>query len=239
VYEIYKAGQDPYWVEGLDLLSQIGLTLAVVPHYDDSSGGENYDSRFCYMGAKRFDALQACLSSEVSILGIDAYTAICFDPATRSASVSGQGGVTLIGEGGSHRIDSGSSVPFEAFRSSSREVVTTFDAARTLSGYEFTDAAEDGNGGPAGALAQRIEQAQGLTGNEKIDLLALLHSMQEQSPEGADDGGESRLVDLVLELRAALRAAKRFDLADKARDVLAESGFEIQDTPEGARWTRR
>ena len=50
---------------------------------------------------------------------------------------------------------------------------------------------------------------------------------------------EGPLVDLVLELRKALREAKRFDLADKARDTLTELGFEIGDTAQGATWTRR
>ena len=108
VYEIYKAGEDPFWADGLDLLPSFGLNLAVVPHFDDNSGGENYDSRFCYMGAKRFDVLQERLPPDVTILGIDAYTGICFDPNTRSASVSGQGGVTLIGEGGIQRFEAGS-----------------------------------------------------------------------------------------------------------------------------------
>ncbi len=238
VYEIYKAGEDPFWQEGLDVLSRFGLNLAIVPHFDDSSGGENYDSRFCYMGAKRFDALQACLPPDVAILGIDAYTAICFDPATQEASVAGQGGITLIGEGGSRRFEAGSSIPFEAFHSSAREVITTFDAEHTVQGYGSSDATEDGDDSPAAVLSQRIEQLPGLTGNEKIDLLALLHTLQEQTPE-AGGGAEDNLVDLVLELRTALRAAKRFDLSDKARDVLAENGFEIQDTAQGSRWTRR
>ena len=33
VYEVYKAGADPYWEEGLDLLGQLtGLRAVVVPH---------------------------------------------------------------------------------------------------------------------------------------------------------------------------------------------------------------
>jgi cysteinyl-tRNA synthetase len=152
--------------------------------------------------------------------------------------VGGQGGITLIGEGGQRRFEAGASIPFDAFHSSGREVVTTFDAEHTIQGYAFSDDAEDTDGGPAAALAQRIEQLQGITGNEKIDLLALLHTLQEQAPEGGDATAES-LVDLILELRAALREAKRFDLSDRARDVLAENGFEIQDTPQGSRWTRR
>ncbi len=37
VYEIYKVGEDPRWLEGLDLLGRAtGLRAAVVPHYDRS-----------------------------------------------------------------------------------------------------------------------------------------------------------------------------------------------------------
>ncbi|HEX5369185.1 MAG TPA: hypothetical protein VFY10_07195, partial [Dehalococcoidia bacterium] len=33
VYEVYKAGEDPYWQDGLDVLSRFGLNLAIVPHF--------------------------------------------------------------------------------------------------------------------------------------------------------------------------------------------------------------
>jgi hypothetical protein len=236
VYEIYKAGEDPYWAEGLNLLGEFGLDLAVVPHYDDSSGGDNYDSRFCYMGARRFDILQSCLPGDVSILGIDAYTAICFDPATRQASVSGQGGVTLIGEGGSRRFESGSMLPFDAFRSSSREIVQTFDPGEQVSGYAFADTDSDGEG-PLAELTAAITNNTSMTGNEKIDLLAKLQSLGDLSTGPSET--EDHLVDLVLELRKGLREAKRFDLADRARDALVASGFEVQDHPDGARWSRQ
>ena len=36
VYEIYKVGDDPSWLEGLDVLGEIGLNVAVIPHYDNS-----------------------------------------------------------------------------------------------------------------------------------------------------------------------------------------------------------
>lgn len=45
VYEVYKAGEDPFWDDGLDLLGRFGLSLAVVPHFNDNSGGDNYDSK--------------------------------------------------------------------------------------------------------------------------------------------------------------------------------------------------
>jgi hypothetical protein len=235
VYEVYKAGEDPYWADGLNLLGELGLDLAVVPHYDDSSGGENYDSRFCYMGARRFDILQSCLPGDVSILGIDAYTAICFDPDTREASVSGQGGVTMIGEGGSRRFESGSRAPFDAFKSSSRDVVQTFDPGSQISGYAFADT-ESESDDPLSGLTSAITNNTSMTGNEKVDLLAKLQSLGDLSSGPSET--EDHLVELVLELRKGLREAKRFDLADRARDTLVGEGFEIQDHPDGARWSR-
>jgi len=114
VYEIYKAGEDPFWVDGLDLLGCIGLRLAVVPHFDDHSGGDSFDTRYCYMGEQRFAALRERLPPDVTVLGIDAYTAVCLQPDTESASVSGKGGVTLIGPEGERRHLAGSRVPFAA-----------------------------------------------------------------------------------------------------------------------------
>jgi hypothetical protein len=234
VYEIYKAGQDPFWVEGLNLMSRLGLDLAIVPHFDDNSGGDNYDSRFCYMGARRFDMLQERLPTDVTIVGIDAYTGICFDPNSRTASVAGQGGVTLIGEGGVQRFEAGAELPFEAFRSGSRELATTFDGSRKSSGYAFTDAGSDD---PGGELTRYIEGLDSLTGNEKVDLLARLQAFKDAAPK--DDGSQDQLIDLVVELRDALRQAKHYDLADRARDFLSGLGVDVGDTPEGARWSRR
>src|SRR5260370_423333 len=47
VYEIYKAGGAPRWLPGLDLLGLLGLTVAVIPHYDNAEGAR-YDTRHCY-----------------------------------------------------------------------------------------------------------------------------------------------------------------------------------------------
>jgi cysteinyl-tRNA synthetase len=71
-----------------------------------------------------------------------------------------------------------------------------------------------------------------------VEVLARLHLLR-QRMSAAPAANEGPLVDLILELREALRAAKRFDLADKARDTLTRLGFEIGDTPSGATWTRR
>src|SRR5438093_11116630 len=36
VSEIYKVGADPLWTEGRDLLGEIGVRRAVIPHYDNT-----------------------------------------------------------------------------------------------------------------------------------------------------------------------------------------------------------
>jgi hypothetical protein len=217
-------------------MGELGMELAIVPHFDDNSGGDNYDSRFCYMGAQRFDLLQEKLPRDVPILGIDAYTCICFDPATKTAGVSGQGGVTLINDQGVHRYEAGSELPFDAFHSGSRELVHTYDEAEAVSGYEHSDETADGD--TLSELTHYVESLGALTGNEKVDLLARLQALQSQAG-GASQDTEDRLLDLVIELREALRASKRYDMADRARDLLAELGFEVGDSPEGAHWSRR
>jgi cyanophycinase-like exopeptidase len=236
VYEVYKAGHDPYWTEGLDVLGRIGLNLAIVPHYNDNSGGENYDSRFCYMGARRFDQLQEQLPPEVAIVGIDAYTCICFDPATETASVSGQGTITIIGDGAESKHTAGDVLPFAAFASANRRVVKTASEERSY-GYEFSDTDEEATDAFA-PLTDLIEGQASLSTADKIEMLAALQTLR-TSTEATAPSSDAGLVDLVLELREALRMQKRFDLADKARNTLEELGFEIGDTPQGATWTRR
>ena len=239
VYEIYKAGEDPDWIEGLDLLSHLGLRLAVVPHFNDNSGGDNYDSRFCYMGAQRFDRLQEILPADVSILGIDAYTSISFDSGAQEAEVSGQGGVTLIGEGAERHFDAGVKIPFSAFNSSSREVIRMAREERVF-GYEFNDNESEEEADILSPVLGYLEEVEGLSPESKLEVMTRLQALRGQIEASASSSSaEGPLLDLLLELRQALRAEKRFDLADKARQVLDELGFEIGDTPGGASWTRR
>ena len=92
VYEIYKVGEDPTWLQGLDLLgAATGLRAAVVPHYDNAEGG-NHDTRFCYMGERRLRILEGQLPPDTFVLGVDSHTALVLDLDRGTASVSGLGG---------------------------------------------------------------------------------------------------------------------------------------------------
>ena len=111
VYEIYKVGDDPSWLPGLDLLGQLtGIAAAVIPHYDNREGGR-HDTRFCYLGEQRLEAMEAELPSEVGVLGVDEHTAVVVDVADGTATVHGAGGLTLRYRGASEIVPAGESIP--------------------------------------------------------------------------------------------------------------------------------
>jgi hypothetical protein len=146
VYEVYKVGEEPRWLEGLDLLGRAtGLRAAVVPHYDNAEGG-THDTRFCYMGERRLRTLEATLPEGVFILGVDSHTALVLDLETRTASVSGLGGVTVRVAGRSAVFPGGREVPIEAFGEAARELAAgqAVDVDR-----EFGGGRPGGTAGPA------------------------------------------------------------------------------------------
>jgi hypothetical protein len=122
VYEVYKVGEEPRWLEGLDLLGPAtGLRATVVPHYDNAEGG-THDTRFCYMGERRLRILEAALPKDTFILGVDSHTALVLDLEAGTAAVSGLGGATVRVGGRSAVFPRGSEVPIEALGEAAREL---------------------------------------------------------------------------------------------------------------------
>ncbi len=99
VYEIYKAGHDIHWVEGLDLLGPFGLSIVFIPHWNNNDGGAELDTSHCFMGRDRFDALAAMLPLDATIIGLDEHTSLVFDLARAEAHVLGPGRVTIVSAG--------------------------------------------------------------------------------------------------------------------------------------------
>jgi cyanophycinase-like exopeptidase len=113
VYEIYKVGEEPHWVPGLDLLGGVlGMTAAVIPHFDNREGGR-HDTRYCYLGEQRLAVMEALLPDGVGVLGVDEHTAVVFDRAERRVAVHGAGGLTVRAAGREHVLVSGTSLTFE------------------------------------------------------------------------------------------------------------------------------
>ena len=115
VYEIYKVGADPHWLEGLDLFGVLGLKVAVIPHYDNAEGG-THDTRFCYLGERRLAVLERELPADAAVLGVDEHTALILDLAAQEAEVVGRGGATIRKAGVSTVLPAGSRITLADLR---------------------------------------------------------------------------------------------------------------------------
>jgi hypothetical protein len=106
VYEIYKAGADPHWLGGLDLLGLLGLPVALIPHYNNTEGG-THDTRYCYLGERRLARMERELPAGAAVLGVDEHTAAVIDLAAATLAVTGRGTVTIRRAGQSTVLPAG------------------------------------------------------------------------------------------------------------------------------------
>jgi hypothetical protein len=115
VYEVYKVGADPYWLQGMDVLATVGINAAVVPHYNNAEGG-THDTSHCYMGERRLRILEEMMPDDAYVLGVDEHTALLVDVDADTATVRGNGGVTLRHRGCERRIEAGAVVALDVLR---------------------------------------------------------------------------------------------------------------------------
>lgn len=116
VYEVYKVGTDPFWLDGLDLLAEVGIDAAVIPHYNNTEGG-NHDTRFCYLGERRLAMLEPQLPDGSFVLGVDEHTGIIMDLEADSAEIVGRGVLTVRRQGRSVEFPSGEILALDVIRS--------------------------------------------------------------------------------------------------------------------------
>ena len=233
VYEIYKVGVDPYWLDGLNVLAEIGLDVAVIPHYDNAEGG-NHDTHFCYLGERRLAILEPSLPDGCFVLGIDEHTGVVMDLDADTAEIVGKGAVTLRRNGESVRIESGQTIPIDTLRSGGK------DAQRSSTRADVADAGAQGSdlGGSdvAGAGAPGSDlgltpgrsvsgKARGATTPEVADSLASaakLHETAFTTALGERDADGA--VAAILELESAIvewsRDTLQSDDIDRARAAL-------------------
>lgn len=264
VYEIYKVGDHPHWVEGLNLLAPYGLDLTIVPHWNNADGG-TYDTRYCFMGQPRFDALETLLPESTVLLGIDEYTACILALSRNECRVMGAGQVTIRCRGHETAFQADSTFSLDELRSGTTAIagpvvgtrvaqtaVQVGDTlARQVAETEKALTANDGGhpalsdlAGQAFELAQAIERAQesGVPQEHLSPAQAGLRQLVEVWQTRLDaSGGDlvanlAPFVDLLLDLRSQLRAAKQWALADELRERLSALGIVIEDTPAGTTW---
>lgn len=268
VYEIYKVGEEPRWLPGLDILGRCGISVAVIPHYDNAEGG-HHDTRFCYLGERRLAMLEAELPDDTHVLGIDEHTGVILDLDAQTATVVGNGSITVRVRGHSSvyatgavldldtlRFPGRSSSPVAAGGSSSPasqaatvpEVATSLATETKRCADVFDQAIENGDATSAARAALDLEaaivawSADTLQSDEADRARAVLRSMivrlGDAAVEGLRDPVEvlGPLMEVILAVRAAVRAEKRFDLSDLIRDHVTALGIEVRDTPGGATW---
>jgi hypothetical protein len=152
VYEIYKAGEDPYWLDGLDVLGAVGIPAVVIPHFDNAEGG-HHDTRFCYLGERRLRIMESLLPDGVHVIGVDEHTGVVIDLDADTATVVGNGSLTVRMREESAVYPSGTTLPVDALRAPAR---SRHEApARTAAPEEAaaTPVPEPG-GGPTSLLAE-------------------------------------------------------------------------------------
>ena len=264
VYEIYKCGEEPYWLEGLNLLGEFGIPAVVIPHYNNAEGG-HHDTRFCYLGETRLNMLEQQLDDGEYVLGIDEHTGIVIDLNEGTAEVVGNGVVTLRVKGNSTTFASGEILSIEQLQNPSvtpsakpspSVVVQAAPQAEATSlvavaqqrrdEFEAALAAGDANGATRAILELendiKLWSADTLTGIDADAAREILRSMIVKLGTAATGGLEdprervAPYVEALLAIRKIVRAEKRFDLSDIVRDALALAHIEVRDTPDGVEW---
>jgi hypothetical protein len=266
VYEIYKVGVTPYWAGGLELLAQVGLNAAVIPHYDNTEGG-THDTRFCYLGERRLRLLESMLEADTVVLGVDEHTAAVFDIDQDTVTVLGRASLTLRRQGVSTTFASGTTVAIDELRA----VAAGGGATRGLPGagppaaqtinptpslraevqrlacaFDSGLAARDVNSAATAIL--ELEQAivDWSADTEEMDstegpramLRRMVTRLAELAVVGARDPRQTvaPFVETLLEVRQQARQQGSYALADTLRDRLLAAGVEVRDTSRGPVW---
>jgi len=129
VYEVFKVGDEPHWVDGLHLLGPYGLDLAIVPHWNNAEGGEELDTSRCFMGKARMEELRRQLPDSTQILGIDEHTAVVLDFEQACCLVLGKGTVTTWSREEECIYKAGGTFPFLELGSDWRPTATRAPSA--------------------------------------------------------------------------------------------------------------
>ncbi|HUZ56671.1 MAG TPA: hypothetical protein VMU94_29620 [Streptosporangiaceae bacterium] len=210
VYEIYKVGADPHWLDGLDLFGVLGLKVAVIPHYDNAEGG-THDTRFCYLGERRLAVLERELPADAAVLGVDEHTALILDLVAQEAEVVGRGGATVRKLGVSTVLQAGSRITLPDLRLMVR-------SGSPAPGHP-------GHAGPGLAGQDEPQERPRAAPSQPGQALSEVTSDAEGRFEAAvreRDG--ATMVSAILDLEAAIEAwstdTDENDSADRARAVL-------------------
>ena len=264
VYEIYKVGQPLHWVDGMDILSQFGLDLVVIPHWNNAEGG-THDTRYCYMGQSRFEKLISMLPGEVGILGVDEHTACIIDFENHLCTAYGNGTVTHLLKGEETSFDAGQTFSLDVLhgkkdRPSSAAPSPVHpaecpDPARNPYMDAIVSCERDLKKGlkhhDPKAIADTLLEMENIIWETRgtdtddhcvgmaRDILKKSFALLSEKIEGhvkKETASFNPLVDSLMTLRDRYRSDRKFSEADAIRDCLEKAGIRIIDDKEMSRW---
>ena len=206
VYEVYKAGGALRWLPGLDLLGALGLTVAVIPHYDNAEGGR-YDTRHCYLGGRRLAVMERELPADAAVLGVDEHTAVLIDLRTEGIEIRGRGGVTVRRAGDSIVLPSGTGLSVAELRDLVRGIRRA-TGARAGPGRAAAGGGDSGGGAGSGG-GRNLGGGRFPAGGQDEDALALpLPEIMSAAERGfgaaAGDRDADAMAGVILELESAI-----------------------------------
>ncbi len=258
VYEIYKVGEMPCWVEGLNILGHSGLEVCVVPHWNNKSGGD-HDTRFCFAGEPRWNDLEVQLPQSTRVLGLDEHTACILRLAEGVCEVRGIGQARVRWAGEEQVFAEGDTFALDLLRPDAEE--------------EASPPLEHGLPSGSGPLSWSALQAQhealiraGKPDSSEVtayiyDLMAFMSAARERQDWRTMQQAEEALrealvnvvaelnhaspnpshliapyVDLLIKVRRDLREAKQWQAADLIREGLGQLQIAVEDNAEGTSW---
>ena len=200
VYEIYKVGSELHWVDGMNLLKYFGFNLAVVPHWNNAEGG-THDTRFCFMGKPRFEALQTQLPEDVMVMGLDEHTACIIDFASQQATIRGIGSVIFRRGGREAVFEKGDVFSIDILRGELQE-----HSSVRMAAYESPSDVENNN--------------------EESGFWERIHAIEAEFHQGLENNDSGKATNALLKLDSAILEGKQAleseEFISQAREILRD-----------------
>lgn len=200
VYEIYKVGEDLHWKDGVNYFGRLGVPLVIIPHWNNSDGGDELDTSRCYMGRARFNHLREMLPPHMTILGLDEHTSLTLDFSNNQCHVMGSGCIYILHHGQSD-------LKADIYKSGERFTADVFGKWQIDNAHAH--------------ISSKVWQ-EALAAQERLAAEA------KQKPE------PPAVVMELLQKRSTARANRQWQTADQLRLQIAELGWQVMDTPDGA-----
>ena len=239
VYEMYKVGEDPHWLPGLNLIERhTGMPASIIPHFDNADGA-NHDTRFCYVGEARLRTLESLLPPEVFIIGVDEHTGIRFDLDDRVAYVFGRGSMTIRHHGESWTVAAGECATFEEIIAHTGSTIVLGEPAPLfkVDPHKVEELLDAGNVTAAVDALLNLDEL-----DRDMETRAAVHSLVTRlghiaaSPKVDIMSVVGPYIEALLQARQAARTGGRWDDADAIRDRLTELKVTIKDSQDGSSW---